>query len=231
MFTSAYSPSPRFSNNAANPLKISQGNPPDSHMCESNLGPRWGGFSVRNRNRDFSAGCSRHYNGQRLTLRYLRAESERTVFLWVLRVLGYFGDFVQIYMQTIKICPGFQVPRSCEQEKRKSGKMGARDRLPIRHVCLSSGLPMSCTWRWKVESGKAGKREMGGWLNAPVHVPFAFHIFSPLIFHSHFDCRRALFPQTEDFSSLCSHPQWKNIFNLLILYFYIRYMFFHINVI
>lgn len=67
------------------------------------------------------------------------------VFLWVLRVLGYFRDFVQIYMQTIKICPGFQVPRSCEceQEKRKSGKMGARDCLPIRHVCLSSGLPMS----------------------------------------------------------------------------------------
>lgn len=29
----------------------------------------------------------------------------------------------------------------------------------------------------------------------PVHVSFAFHIFSPLIFHSHFDCRQTLFPK------------------------------------
>lgn len=56
------------------------------------------------------------------------------VFLWVLRVLGYFRDFVQIYMQTIKICPGFQVPRGCEceQEKRKNGGKG----LPANTSCV-----------------------------------------------------------------------------------------------
>jgi len=97
--------------------------------------------------------------------------------------------------------------RAGKAEKRKNGGKGPpantscvpQQRLTHElHVEVEGG-------KWK--SGKAGKREMGGWLNAPVHVPFAFHIFSPLIFHSHFDCRRALFPQTEDFSSLCSHPQ------------------------
>lgn len=47
---------------------------------------------------------------------------------------GYFRDFVQIYMQTIKICPGFQVPRGCEceQEKRKNGGKG----LPANTSCV-----------------------------------------------------------------------------------------------